>query len=80
MTLEGPVRAGDALLAALVRQDVMPHRSGQMLAVTGSRQPVAFLIHAGGATGAFGPDGSALALEEIERLRPGTLAEFTSKA
>jgi hypothetical protein len=79
VALEGPVRSGGVVVAALVRQEIVPHRARPGLAVTGSRHPVALLIRAEGATLAFGPDGAALPPEEIEHLRPGTLAEIAAE-
>lgn len=79
VVLEGPVRAGGAVVAALVRQEIVPHGPRPGLAVTGFRQPVALLIRTHGATRAFGPDGAALPPEEVERLRPGTLAEIATE-
>ncbi|MDH3262492.1 MAG: hypothetical protein OEM24_00680 [Paracoccaceae bacterium] len=80
LRLEGPLGVQSGAAAALVRQEIVPHSTRLGLAVTARLIPVALLVHADGATRAFAPDGAPLPLEEIERLRPGTLAEIATWA
>lgn len=80
LRLEGPVRTAAGTAAALVRQEVVPHHHRSGLAVTARLIPVVLLVQAGGAIRAFRPNGAVCPREEVERLRPGTLAELAAVA
>lgn len=74
----GP-RIGAARVAALVETRVAPKAGRRAIRGWAAKRPLAVLISEDDKVRAFDPEGRPLAPDDVERLRPGTLAAMRAE-
>lgn len=73
--LDEVVRVGGVAIAALVERSVRRER-WPPVSVFGAKRPAAILIRDGDGTRAFDPNGTPMALDELDRRFPGQRTNF----
>lgn len=77
---EGPRRAGGAWIGAVVETSVHVASQGGGLQGTGSKHPLAFLIHDGRMLSVFDAEGGPITEAHADRLCPGSVQRMLSAA
>lgn len=74
--LDKVVRAGEVIVAAVVKRWVYCYDGFHALSIHGSKQPVAILVRHHEVTAAFEIDGLLIDLDDFEQRFPGQRASF----
>ena len=78
VVLETQLVLGKTIVAALVRNVVHEHHSGNHVAVIGDRSPLAVVIKVGDQIDAFTLQGEPLAISQLKALYPDAIAALMS--
>ena len=77
VALGPPLVVGDLAVAAIIQTQVSARQLfGGMIAASGSKVPLAVLVHNAGRLSAYRCDGRPMTLSEAERLCPGSIARM----
>lgn len=80
ITLQATMKIGDHTVAALVETSCFVQVESKPRSAWLSKRPVAILLNKEEQVSAFDHHGKAMTLNEVERLCPGALANFTDQS